>query len=668
MPVTKRTRIIAFVLALAALLCLGTSYSQGVKRGLDTRITYAFEHDAWSMSVAISRLFYGLHEGYMGYRQVVNITSTYLAPDGVHDQSSIPYLQNRAHIDEALQAALTIDPDTLPAFNDGEAANFVSILGEDVGLADFYTLAFAIFGYHADAMYQFYFLVLTLSTICFIIAYRADPLPLLTLFGLCASFSIFFFSDFFADPLLPSVNANRFATTLAVIPLAHVLWRVTLCGKGGWQGLLLLAIQALVFAFAASIRKTAQLQLALLVLAMLAAAWPLARAHVAQWWRHQGIRAGALFLLIYVSYGLVQSSQLNKIYLSDCAIEQHMTWHSIVLGLSKHPEWESYNTIATPGLTGDSIAWSAFERVMKARGEDYICPSSGIHKLRLHEGVMRSLLFQFAAAHPRYMLELELYHKPRLLLESIIELAKGVEKPYWIILALTALLGGIATPWLMPMAHHHRRAILLVATGGLLLAFAPPMIAYPTRSMTDVLWMLGIQLFAWCWAAGVGIANLCGPLLHPDYTRHVAVPKYVLKEKGNGAMACRMRRIMISAVLLGLGFMAGRMSHSIAAPEHRMQVKSASYGQSCGAKPGNVTSLLGSACDGRSECHYVLDVNILKDPAPTCSKDFDVEWTCGSNPATNGAHVAAEAGLGKMVLLICPPLPAHIRPASGASR
>src|SRR5581483_1771071 len=46
-----------------------------------------------------------------------------------------------------------------------------------------------------------------------------------------------------------------------------------------------------------------------------------------------------------------------------------------------------------------------------------------------------------------------------------------------------------------------------------------------------------------------------------------------------------------------------------------IRVLGATYGENCGAKRGNVTSFLGRACDGKDNCHYVVDVTKLGDPA-----------------------------------------------------
>src|SRR4051794_32295459 len=47
-----------------------------------------------------------------------------------------------------------------------------------------------------------------------------------------------------------------------------------------------------------------------------------------------------------------------------------------------------------------------------------------------------------------------------------------------------------------------------------------------------------------------------------------------------------------------------------------LNIRTATYGGSCGAPSGNATKDLGSSCNGRADCNYVVDVDRLGDPAP----------------------------------------------------
>jgi len=83
-----------------------------------------------------------------------------------------------------------------------------------------------------------------------------------------------------------------------------------------------------------------------------------------------------------------------------------------------------------------------------------------------------------------------------------------------------------------------------------------------------------------------------------------------------------------------------------------LHVIAASYGANCGAPPLNATRALRLACDGRSECHYIVDVNALGDPAAGCAKSFFVLYACPGGARINKT-IPGEAGLGSGLDLSC---------------
>jgi hypothetical protein len=84
-----------------------------------------------------------------------------------------------------------------------------------------------------------------------------------------------------------------------------------------------------------------------------------------------------------------------------------------------------------------------------------------------------------------------------------------------------------------------------------------------------------------------------------------------------------------------------------------MHINSATYGANCDAKSGNVTEKLRKACEGTDKCGYVVDVHELGDPAPTCLKDFRVEYACPADDIPRTKSLPAEAGFGSHLDLTC---------------
>ncbi len=85
-----------------------------------------------------------------------------------------------------------------------------------------------------------------------------------------------------------------------------------------------------------------------------------------------------------------------------------------------------------------------------------------------------------------------------------------------------------------------------------------------------------------------------------------------------------------------------------------IKVIAATYGRNCGAPYGNATHHLAEICNGRATCEYVIDVNVIGDPAAGCAKDYFAEWQCGRDPERRSISARPEAGGGTRIVLRCP--------------
>jgi peptidoglycan/LPS O-acetylase OafA/YrhL len=127
--------------------------------------------------------------------------------------------------------------------------------------------------------------------------------------------------------------------------------------------------------------------------------------------------------------------------------------------------------------------------------------------------------------------------------------------------------------------------------------------------------------------------------------------------------AGRRRRVVAWSILASPGVAAALIAVAIpsvavdpsASVANGVRVRSATYGASCGVRRGNTTTTLRKACDGKDSCNYVVDVDVLGDPAPGCSKDFVVDYECAPDATRLAKNLPAEAGLGSPLLLSCAP-------------
>ncbi len=70
------------------------------------------------------------------------------------------------------------------------------------------------------------------------------------------------------------------------------------------------------------------------------------------------------------------------------------------------------------------------------------------------------------------------------------------------------------------------------------------------------------------------------------------------------------------------------------------------YGASCvKIEKSNARESLRRNCNGRASCDYVVNVAIIGDPAPGCSKDFKAEWRCSAQGEVRTLILPPEAGL-----------------------
>jgi len=84
-----------------------------------------------------------------------------------------------------------------------------------------------------------------------------------------------------------------------------------------------------------------------------------------------------------------------------------------------------------------------------------------------------------------------------------------------------------------------------------------------------------------------------------------------------------------------------------------IRVLSATYGANCQAQAGNSTRAIGKSCNGKENCNYIVDVNILGDPASGCAKGFSVDYQCAPDEKRLTKSLPAEAGLKSPLYLSC---------------
>ena len=140
--------------------------------------------------------------------------------------------------------------------------------------------------------------------------------------------------------------------------------------------------------------------------------------------------------------------------------------------------------------------------------------------------------------------------------------------------------------------------------------------------------------------------------LHAYLTAGAAVAAQIVVTETQATTACRRLLNFGSPIVIAVLFWISVPNKVIdpgLAVTSGIRVLGATYGANCGAKRGNVTSSLGRACDGKDNCHYVVDVTKLGDPAGGCAKDFHIDMNAcritGASPRVCQANPVWEASL-----------------------
>lgn len=188
-----------------------------------------------AISIAISKINYGLDNGYAGYRKVLDLLLQ-IEPGG---DGGILVSRVNEKIDKALH---------LPDVTSG-GLHYMPNLPT---WADFVTMAYFIFGPNAKSLFYLYMMILTISTMIFIMTYRYDPRYLYV--------SLVFIATFIVVMNAPAVLAmtrvcHRFWSYLAIMPALYIaILFIDRHQLTGWK-LLGALIQALMLVFIIHVRN-----------------------------------------------------------------------------------------------------------------------------------------------------------------------------------------------------------------------------------------------------------------------------------------------------------------------------------------------------------------------------------------------------------------------------
>jgi hypothetical protein len=230
--VRARSQALLALVAGLLLLSIISSHLLGHDRRMPDQPMYRWRE---SLSIALSRMHSKPLHGYLAYRSIVD----YFAKNGLGVWLSDPAPWLLTNPSEYLK--LVHDPQRMEGLFEGalnlqvdESLAPVPLRGNERGLADFYYLAFKLFGLHVSGFMYLYYLLLATSTLAFFYTFKNSPFAilLLSLYLIVHFYMVLYYLSYCGPcaagaappPFLDdTVHNSRFFPVLSVLPALHLL-------------------------------------------------------------------------------------------------------------------------------------------------------------------------------------------------------------------------------------------------------------------------------------------------------------------------------------------------------------------------------------------------------------------------------------------------------------
>jgi hypothetical protein len=483
---------IALFVLIAGTLCL--DFLHGIALGQD-RIAYLPTYRLrQSLAVAISRLHDPPLAGYLAYKSVVDVLSANgFAPlDGDPgprlDRADFNALLNDGpRLDRMIQQAMDVrvDPDLPPEL----------IRANELGLSDYITLSFRLFGARLASLYYLLFSMIAISCLLYAWQFRKSPFLLLLLLVFVAE--LYFLENYARSygALINTVTNSRLFSGFALLPALHIL--LVLWQRQPPRPFTMMAVtaQSLIFSLLLSARLEAAWQFVM----VLAVACGIACSALLEW-RRRGERnllgrvgalwPAAILVLVVSVHSFVIAKSADPLYATER--KGHIIWHEVLMGiLSTNPQLRLEYVGDTLRTYGDEEVYTAVVRDINARNDS----SSPIAR-RLPNGQLTIDLMSGWGEYDKLVKSLTL----RIIYQH----------PFAVLSAVPTKIGDQITWFDNPRAHsmawaNLRVAVVIVAVGALV-GMAAGGFAADRQTRCSALFLIAIVL----------LFALATPMIHPS--------------------------------------------------------------------------------------------------------------------------------------------------------
>lgn len=337
------------------LLLIAASYLFAIQSEMHLYITEPRPSHLLSISVAISKLKYGL-SGYVGYNSVLENLSIALNEFSDNGNPVENPCNNNVKLRMCFFSSPLLNKGILAAMELKDVAHrgIHTMQGQlGPGLVDYYSLSFLLFGYQFQSLLYFYFFLLTIQSLIFFLQFRNNDHNILMLILFLVAHYMTLTALRFPGNQLNAPNNYRFLPVLAILPMLHICLLSAYQRKVSAPTILGAVAQAVLLAVIIHCRASAYWTLVpIALLAVLSlylwarnrkslalaemnappAANALLHSLAPRWW------PALVVFVVVISMGSFYRSQLAPVYTTDPNAGAHPFWHNVFIGLALHPD------------------------------------------------------------------------------------------------------------------------------------------------------------------------------------------------------------------------------------------------------------------------------------------------------------------------------------------
>jgi hypothetical protein len=355
--------------AIAVLVVTGLIAAAGLSAGFHRRVpANEWGRFVFALSSAITAARYGVG-GYVSFEPV---EATLKANGLTSDEKLLSEIGSRfpdnfsdeSLITRAIRTAFYLDVSIPSPEFQNEQYNIRPAAGDDLGFIALATFAFLMFSHSISAIYVCYLLIFVISVFLFWCAFRNEQAYLAVLLLTCVVIYTLLLS-----PLFPGLHgrawetplSGHFLSTLAFVPMLHILGVHCRYQKANVGQILCLAAQTAILYFAVRLRASAVWTVIPIFFAACLVCLRSSKLYRLELSRRNRFQICArrcwpilLFLLTALCAHAAFQSRLHPVYQQGNNLTRHAFWPEVFYGLASHPQWaEKY---ARMYLIGGEIA------------------------------------------------------------------------------------------------------------------------------------------------------------------------------------------------------------------------------------------------------------------------------------------------------------------------